>query len=180
MTDHQLLRNIQASQPNAMNDLMAKYSRYAYNVIAYILGHAGQHEDVEELLQDTFLSVWQHADRIQPQKMKSYIGTVARNKAKNWLRDNPKKYFETDWIEIPDQGNSMEDAALRKETARQVQRALRRMNARDREIFLRHYYYLQTAEEIAAWMGLSRNTVLSRLSRGKKILKKELGKEGLS
>lgn len=77
MTNHQLLRNIQASQPNAMNDLMAKYSRYAYNIIAYILGHAGQHEDVEELLQDTFLSVWQHADRIQPQKMKSYIGTVA-------------------------------------------------------------------------------------------------------
>lgn len=180
MTNNQLLWNIQTSQPNAMNDFMAKYSRYVYNVIAYILGSAGQHEDVEELLQDTFFSVWQHADRIKPQKLKSYLGTVARNKAKNWLRDNPKINYETDWIEIPDQDDSMEDAALRRETTRQVQRALHRMTPRDREIFLRHYYYLQTAEEIAAWMEISRSMVLSRLSRGKKILKKELGKEGLS
>lgn len=180
MTDNQLLHKLQASQPDALKELMTKYSRYVYNVIAYILGHAGQREDVEELLQDTFFAVWQHADRIKPQKLKSYLGAAARNKAKNWLRDNQKKIMEENELEIPGQGNPMEDAAMQRETSRQIDRALRRMTPRDREIFLRHYYYVQTAEEIAAWMGISRSLVLSRLSRGKKILEKELSKEGLS
>lgn len=179
MTDERLLKRLQAQQPDSLRELMAKYSRYVYNVIAYILGHAGEHEDVEELLQDTFYSVWQHAERIPAKKLKAYLGTTARNKAKNWLRDHQKMPTVPDYIEVQAPGDSLEDATVRKETAYQVRHAIRQMTPRDREIFLRYYFFLQTTGEIAEWMEIPRNTVLSRLARGRKILQKALSKEGL-
>lgn len=179
MTDEKLLKRLQAQQPDSLRELMSKYSRYVYNVIAYILGHAGDHEDVEELLQDTFYSVWQHAERIPAKKLKAYLSTTARNKAKNWLRDHQKVPTVPDYVEIQAPGDTLEDAMVRKETVHQVRRAIRQMAPRDREIFLRHYYFLQTAGEIAEWMGIPRNTVLSRLARGKKILQRALSKEAL-
>lgn len=179
MTDERILQKMQMQQPDALDALMKKYSRYVYNVIAYILGRAGGHEDVEELLQDTFYSVWQHAENIQSRKLKAYLCAAARNKAKSWLRSHQKMPIAPDYVEIPDPGDPLEEAAVRQETARQVQKALRQMAPRDREIFLRHYYYLQTAKTIAEYMGIPRNTVLSRLARGRKILKKTLSKEDL-
>ena len=51
------------------------------------------------------------------------------------------------------------------------------MRPKDREIFLRYYYCLQTAEEIAAALHMPSSTVRSRLVRGRKALAKVLGKE---
>lgn len=47
----------------------------------------------------------------------------------------------------------------------------------DREIFLRYYYYLQPAPEIAQAMGLTHGAVRTRLSRGRAALKKILLQE---
>lgn len=88
MTDERILQKMQAGQTEALHTLMEKYNRYVYNIIAYILGHAGSREDVEELLQDTFYSVWQHAENIQSRKLKAYLCAAARNKAKSWLRSH--------------------------------------------------------------------------------------------
>ena len=47
----------------------------------------------------------------------------------------------------------------------------------DREIFLRHYFYEQSAAEIALLLDMSTNTVKSRLRRGRERLRAELVKE---
>ena len=49
----------------------------------------------------------------------------------------------------------------------------------DREIFLRYYYYLQPAPEIAEAMRLTPGAVRTRLSRGRAALKKRLSQEEL-
>jgi RNA polymerase sigma-70 factor (ECF subfamily) len=51
------------------------------------------------------------------------------------------------------------------------------MRPKDREIFLRYYYYLETTDEIAQKMHLSGSAVRSRLTRGRKTLKTILSKE---
>lgn len=179
MTDERILQKMQMGQSDALDALMEKYSRYIYNIIAYILGHAGGHEDVEELLQDTFYSVWQHSKNIQTKKLKAYLGAAARNKAKSWLRNHQEIPIAPDFVEIPDPGDLLEEAAVRKDAARQVRQSIHQMAPKDREIFLRYYYYLQPTRTIAEYMGIPQNTVLSRLARGRKILKKNLSKEEL-
>lgn len=178
MTDEQLLRKLQARQPEAMEALMGKYHRYVHSIIGGILGASGGAEDVEELIQDTFYAVWSHADNVTG-KLRTYLSATARNRAKSFLRGRRELPMDLDTIEIPDPGSSLEDAAQQAELSRCLQRAISRMRSRDREIFLRYYYHFQTAEEISQAMDIPAGTIYSRLARGRKILKKALTKEEL-
>lgn len=178
MTDEQLLRKMQAHQAEALQRVMEKYHRYVFSVVAGILGGIGIPEDIEELVQDTFYSVWTHADAIHG-KLRTYLSATARNKAKSWLRGHRELPMDLDTLEIPDSDISLEDATVQKELARQLHKAIDQMRPKDREIFLRYYYQFQIAEEIAAEMGIPINTVYSRLARGKKRLKKTLNMEAL-
>lgn len=179
MTDERLLKALQSQQQDAMDALMGKYQKYVYIVIANILGSSGGPEDIEELVQDTFYAIWTHADAIHTGNLKAYLGTTARNKAKSWVRSRRELPMALDMVEIPDSGHTLDDLAAQEELARYIRNALNRMRPKDREIFLRHYYYLQTTGEIASHMGIPVSTVCSRLMRGRKILKKSLSKEGL-
>lgn len=178
MTDVQLLNQLQLKQADSMEALMQKYHRYVYTVIANILGIRGTHEDIEELTQDTFYAVWSHADSIDG-KLRAYLGATARNKTKNWLQRQKELPMALDLIEIPDSVCSLEDAAQQKELTRILMRAIDKMRPKDREIFLRFYFYMQTTEEISARVGISANAVRARLTRGRAILKKTLSKEDL-
>lgn len=179
MTDEQMLLQMQSRQQDSMEAFMQKYYRYVYTVIANVLGSFGSREDIEELLQDAFYSVWSHADGISPRKLKAYLGTTARNRAKSWLRSHKELPMAPDTVEIPDPDSSLEDAAVQAELYRKLRQAISHMRPKDREIFLRHYYYLQSTADIAELMNMPRNTVLTRLARGRKILKKTLSKEEL-
>lgn len=177
MTDNQLLCRLKAGQDDALEELIQKYRRYVCTIIVNVLGHAGRPSDVEELISDTFYAVWHHADAIQPGKLKAYLSVTARNRAKNHLRSLREPPMDLDTIDLPDTGHSLEETAMQAELARLVQQAIDRMRPKDREIFLRYYYYFQTTEEIARHMSIPSSTVRSRLIRGRKILKDFLSKE---
>ena len=85
--------------------------------------------------------------------------------------------MDLDEIEIPDDALPLEEKAIQAALARRVRRAVDEMPSRDREIFLRYYYYLQTAETISSELGIPAATVRSRLARGREQLKKTLCKE---
>ena len=80
-------------------------------------------------------------------------------------------------MEIPAPDNPSE-AAERMEERRRVQEAVDSLPERDREIFLRHYYYAQTVQEISAATGVNEATVKTVLRRGRVKLKEALTKEG--
>ena len=54
--------------------------------------------------------------------------------------------------------------------------ALAALTSEDREIFLRRYYYNQTAGQIAEALHMNPSTVRSRLLRGRQALRTELQK----
>ena len=53
------------------------------------------------------------------------------------------------------------------------------MSPPDRDIFLRKYYLLQSGKEIAAALGMSVESVNTRLSRGRDRLRRELTEKGV-
>lgn len=178
MKGDQLLEELRQGNQAALEDMIARYHRYVSAIIGKMLVSAGSPQDVEELVQDTFYGVWRNAGNIQG-SLKAYLCTAARNQAKSYLRRSRPAALSTDTVDIPDQLGDLEDAAIQRETARLLRQAIDRMRPRDREIFLRTYYYLQNSKEIAQEMGISPNTVRSCLMRGRKVLQKTLGKEGL-
>ena len=170
MTDEQLLREMRKGNQEALQQMIQRYHRYLTTIIGNILGSGGSREDIEELVQDTFYAVWNHAGEIRG-LLKPYLCTAARNRAKSHLRKNRPQ--------LSGELSNLEESAIRADLAQRVRAAIDRMRPRDREIFLRTYYYLQNSQEVAQEMGLSPNTVRSCLLRGRKVLQRTLGKEGI-
>ena len=56
--------------------------------------------------------------------------------------------------------------------------ALDEMGEPDRTIFIRHYYFCRSAREIGEELGINRNTVTTKLRRGRERLRAQLEKEG--
>ena len=117
MTDNQLLRRLRAHDQDALVQLNDRYYDYLCAVIMQILGRAGAYADAEEICNDTIHAVWNNANSIKDEKLKPYLVTAARNRAKSWLRHRGTLEMDLDEIELPDSGTTMEDTAIREELA---------------------------------------------------------------
>lgn len=175
MTEKQLIKGIARGELPALEALIEQYTAYISSVISRIL--RGRQADVEELTADVFLAAWDNRAKLQPGKVKSYLGAIARNRAFNLLRTGHETLpLEDDVLLLETDGPDRE--LDKKETARIVNQALSRLDNPQRELFVRHYYYGQTVQEAALAMGLNLSTAKTWLRRGRETLKAILKKEG--
>lgn len=177
MREAALLKRLQQGDSDALDQLTTRYRHYVCTILSNMLRDSGAWADVEELCADVFLALWQHAGTVKSGKLKAWLGTVTRNRAKSWLRSRQELPMDLDEIELPTDAPGPEEEALRSELAAAVRRAVDSLGSKDREIFLRYYFYLQPAEDIAAALNMAPASVRSRLSRGRALLRKRLEKE---
>ncbi len=174
MTDEMILRRMRKGDPEGLEKLMDRYIPYVSAVVWNILRNAMSKEDAEEVVSDVFLAAWEQAGKLRVNHVKAWLGAVARNKAKNKLRDMGRDLpLEEDILEIPDE-NTPANMAEQAEERRQVRLAVDRFGEPDREIFLRHYYFAQTIPEISRCTGLNESTIKTKLRRGRIRLKELL------
>lgn len=178
MREDKILHKMRRNDPDGLKALMNRYIPYVSTVVWNILRYAMTPEDAEEVVSDVFLAAWNRAEDLQCGKVKAWLGAVARNKAKNKLRDLGQELpLEEDLLELSD-GTTPLDALEQAQERELVRQAVDSLPSEDREIFLRYYYYAQTVEEISWAMLMPVSTVKTRLRRGRMKLKSYLSKEG--
>ena len=134
-------------------------------------------QEWEELTADVFLCAWRERKKLQPGKVKSWLATVARNRALNRLRDRRELLpLEEDVLVLAQ--DSPQRELENREAAQLVRAALEMLEPSDRELFVRRYYYGQTVARAAEEMGMNLSTAKSRLRRGRERLKEALRKAG--
>ena len=133
-------------------------------------------------MSDAFLALWEHAGQVEPGKLRPWLGRVVRNKALNRLRAlGGELPLEEDWLALePDRRPGPAEAVEQAERAELIRALLNGLSPQDRAIFLRHYYYGQTAADIGAALAMPPSTVKVRLHRGRKKLKELLMERGYS
>lgn len=171
MTEERALKELKRGSEKALAWFIDRYTPYVTTVIYNIIGTSMDMSDVEEVASDVFYKLWEQADTVY--SVKGYLGTVARNLAKNKARglshDLP---LEDGILRI---GESTPESRLEKQEQRQaVKLAVMGMPHPDREIFLRHYYYCQTLESISREMDINLSTVKTKLRRGRERLRSVL------
>ena len=176
MTEATALLRLQHGREDALAWFIDKYSPYVCTVIRYIIGGSMTEQDVEETASDVFLLLWRRSGSVTLETLRPWLGGVARNKAKQKLRERGLTLSLDEDLLISD-GTDLELQMEEAERDRLVREAVYGMEPKDREIFLRYYYYLQTAETISSELGIPAATVRSRLARGREQLKKTLCKE---
>ena len=150
------------------------------STVGSLLSSKGTKEDMEEVVADTFIALWETAERIDYGKyssIKAYIAVIARNKAKDRLRALRGQELQLlDDIMIID--NSLEKLILQKEQQRIIQKTLEKLKPLDWKIFILYYYQYKKVEEIASELQMNQQTVKTRLRRGRETLRRILLKEG--
>ena len=87
MTEATALLRLQHGREDALAWFIDNYTGYVCTVIRYIIGASMTEEDVEEAASDVFLALWEQADCITLSTVRPWLGGVARNKARQKLRD---------------------------------------------------------------------------------------------
>lgn len=178
MKETDVLEALQNQQSWALEMVMKRYSPYLSSIVWGIVQDRLAKEDAEEVVADVFVALWNQARSIQPEALRPWLASVARHKAINALKGAGFSInLEEDWLEIPDT-TDLEVEAQKKECSRLVRQAVCSMDMPDREIFLLHYFYIQSVREISQRTGMSENTIKSRLRRGRLQLKDILQKWG--
>ena len=91
MNERVLLKRLKHKSERALEEAIQKYSAYVTTIIKEIVNTRATAEDIEELVADTFIALWatlERIDYVQYSSLKAYIGMIARNKAKDYLRMN--------------------------------------------------------------------------------------------
>lgn len=173
MTEATALRELKRGSETALIWFIDAYTPYVTAIIHGIIGEHMDMADVEEVASDVFFALWENAGKVY--SVKGYLGTMARNKAKNKLRDLTYDLPLEEQILVLEGGNP-EDTMEEKERNRAVRRAILQMRQPEKEIFLRHYYYCQKVDTISVEMNLPLSTVKTKLRRGRARLGRELQK----
>ena len=173
MTEATALLRLQHGREDALAWFIDKYSAYVCTVIRYIIGAAMSEEDVEEAASDVFLTLWQQADRVTLATVRPWLGGVARNKARQKLRDRGLTLSLDEDLLVVDR-TDLEAELEQADRDRLVREAVLSMEPTDRAIFLRYYYHCQPVAAVARELKLPVSTVKSRLKRGREKLRKAL------
>lgn len=180
MTEQMMLSRLHRHDQYALECLIDQYSPYLSSIVWGIVQGKLPVEDAEEIVSDVFLAIWNQSSDVRPGYLRPWLASVARHKAKNRLRKAGWNLsLEDDLLELSD-NSDLEKQAEDKEVSQLIRQAVDGMEEPDREIFLRHYYYLQPINEISQKTGLNENTIKTRLRRGRMRLKNILSRWGVA
>jgi len=125
-------------------------------------------ETAKEIVQDTFISLWEKRDSIDMEKsVKSYLSTSIKNKCYNHLRNNKK--FNSDLIldDVLCEKVSFEsnDKLIENELKARISTAIDELPEKCREVFLLSRYENMKYHEIAIKLQISVKTVDTQMSK---------------
>ncbi len=176
MNDERTISAIKKKEEAAINEVIEKYSKLLWSVSSAVLNNIGSVQDVEECVADTFIYLWEHPDKYDPQrgKLKTWLSIIARTQAINRCREIAKK----NTIPLEDVGFigqlGIVDNIFKEETRQALLAAIKALGETDREILMRRYYYEQKPKEIAIALDMSTKQVDNHLYQTKQKLRAAL------
>lgn len=170
--DEALLRRIAGGDRLACAALVDRHLPRIHALAVRLLGNAA---DADEVAQDVFVRVWEHAARWRPQgaRFTTWLHQVALNASRDRLRRR-RETLPLDALDPVAQDATPEQRLQQDTVAARVRAALAMLPERQREaLVLCHFQELPQAEA-AAVLGVSVDALESLLARGRRGLRQHL------
>lgn len=185
--ERELIHRVAAGERSAFKQL---YDTHSPRVLSLLLRLVGNRDDAEELVQDVFLSFWNHAESLRGEsKLSTWLYRVAVNRAINFKKRGGllfqiKQLFslETDEESLIDrlpasESDSPDRQLEMKQAQTQLADLLATLPERQREVFLLHKLEGLSYNEIAEELHVTLGTVESLMHRAKENLQKVMLKK---
>ncbi len=142
----------------------------------YIFYKCGDQQLAEDIVQETFLSLWHQCAKVPFKKAKYFLFRVAKNNFLNIIKHKKvildhTKYFLPSEITNEDPEFIIEE----KEFMIKLQKAILKLSNKQREVFLLNRIDGKKYAEIAVIIGISVKAVEKRMHNALLILRKEIG-----
>jgi RNA polymerase sigma-70 factor, ECF subfamily len=176
-TDVALLRQVADRRPEALSAL---YDRYAATLLALGKRILGSPADAEEVLQEVFLHVWNHAGRYDSGRssVSTWLTLITRSRAIDRLRTRRvvERTHETSARETPAEHASPEgvETVFAHERRERVRREMAKLPDEQRRVLELAFYEGLSQSEIAAKADLPLGTVKTRTLLAMKKLRSAL------
>jgi RNA polymerase sigma-70 factor, ECF subfamily len=172
-----LIARLQRRDPQALAELYDRYGRTAYSLILRVVRDQAIAED---LVQETFLRVWNRVHTIDPAKgaVGPWLLAIARNGAIDYLRSSAGR--ERNAVELDEAGHAplygnLEAEILVSDQARRAKAAMGRLAPNYRTVMELAYFEGLSQSEMSVRMGQPLGTIKTWVRAALQCLRDELG-----
>ena len=183
MEDMQIIELYFARSQNAVRETEKAYGTYCFIIADNILHNQ---QDDEECVSDTWLRAWNSIPPQKPARLKLFLGKITRNLAFDRYRQktagkrgngefNAVLDELAECVASPDDVEKSFDEKMLRQGLNQF---LKSLPQRERQIFLKRYFYAESVKNIAEEFQLTANHCTVILKRVRKKLQTYLEEEG--
>jgi RNA polymerase sigma-70 factor, ECF subfamily len=175
--DIDLIERLRKRDPQALGELYDRYGRPVYSVILRVVRDTAVAED---LVQETFLRVWNRAQGLDAERgsVGPWLMAVARNRAIDYLRSAAGRERNAIGLEDTDHPAlfcEMEPDILSSDRTRRVKAAMEKLAPNHKTVMELAYFEGLSQTEMAERMGQPLGTVKTWVRTALKSLRDELG-----
>jgi RNA polymerase sigma-70 factor (ECF subfamily) len=176
--DESLISGIAAGDTLSMRVLFARHHTRIYR---FVLRLAGDETIAEDVVSEVFYEVWRQARRFEARsQVSTWLLAIARYRTLTALKRRNDARLESDTTaEIEDPNGDPELAVQTKDRNDILRQCLLRLSPAQREVIDLIYYHEKSAAEVAAIVGIPRNTVKTRMFSARKKLSELLKEAGI-
>ena len=183
MEDSQIVDLYWQKDANAIKESDTKYGAYCFAIADNILRNS---EDSEECVNDTWLHAWNAMPPQKPSKLRLFLAKITRNLSFNRFNArSAQKRGSGEIVLVLDElteciahAGSAEEEYEVKELEQCIRLFVQALPQRERNVFVRRYFYTEPVAAIAKRYNLTESNALAILSRTRKKLKTHLTREG--
>ena len=177
--DAEIIQQVLGGDREAFGYLVKKYQK---GIHALAWRKIGDFHIAQEITQDAFIKAYHKLDTLKNHNLfAGWLYVIAANLCSDWFQKNSQSLKSLEAMDTGVIGRASytryiaeKQAAEADETRREiVKRLLQKLPESERTVITLYYFGEMTCETIGELLGVSVNTIKSRLSRGRNRLKKE-------
>ena len=190
MDDARIFALLEDRNPEAAAALHETYAPWCRGIALRILG---DQKEAESCVSDTWLRAWASMPPHRPTVLRFFLAKITRNLSLNRYAANRAEKRGGGTIpevldelaeSVPDPKGSAEAKVIEAEASQALKDAINRFLAetpeRERNIFLRRYFYGESVKDVAERYQMTDNNLMVMMSRTRKKLRNFLEKEGIT
>jgi RNA polymerase sigma-70 factor (ECF subfamily) len=161
-----------ADERNWFKEIFDEHHNYIRNYLYYLSGDPDLSDD---LVQDTFVKLWELREKVKTESVLPYLFTIARHLYfKSHRRKAIHLKFFSNWDEQAKEVSG-EYILEMKEFDKKLQQSLAQLPEKTRTAFLLSRIDEMSYSEIAINFGLSIKAIEKHISKAKRILREQIG-----
>ena len=177
--DVQLIHKVLSGDDEAFTALVRKYQK---SVHALAWRKVGDFHSAEEITQDAFLRAYKGLPKLKdPSQFSGWLYVITNRLCKTWHKQKKSEIKSVEDVPVLEMQrmsyeryvSNKNEKAARERRHKIVEKLLAKLPESERTVMILYYLGEMTAKEIGNFLGVSVNTITSRLQRARKRLEQE-------